>query len=168
MVKEDILGGLKSAISRGFSLREAMMSFYNAGYARNDIEDAARTVQYELAQKISTPAQTQTATSSQAPMTSAQGVPASLIVPSKMKVSEDQRQEGWALANAKNLKGKSLLQELPQKESVKGRVSSYLKQNPRIKTITVVLIIILLVLLGILGIMFLFKTQIIDFFNGLF
>lgn len=165
MVKEDILGGLKSAVSRGFSLRDAMVSFYNAGYARTDIEDAARTVQYEMAQKVSTPAQTTSAP--QGPITSAQGVPSSLIVPSKLKISEDQREEGWALANAKNLRGQSLLRELP-KEKARGRVSNYLKQNPRIRTITIVLVIILLVLIGILGIMFLFKTQIIDFFNSLF
>ncbi len=44
MVNEEILGGLKSALERRQSLRRAMMTFYNAGYKRNEIEEAARTL----------------------------------------------------------------------------------------------------------------------------
>ncbi|MBU4069684.1 MAG: hypothetical protein KJ646_01770 [Nanoarchaeota archaeon] len=43
-IKEEILGGLKLALSKGESLKQAMMSFYNAGYKKQDIEDAARTL----------------------------------------------------------------------------------------------------------------------------
>ena len=49
MVNDDILGGLKSALSRGYSLKDAMFSFYNAGYKKEEIEDAARAVQAEIA-----------------------------------------------------------------------------------------------------------------------
>jgi|SRR3989344_1638401 len=42
MVNEEILGGLVSALSRGESLEKAMFSFYNAGYGKNDIEEATR------------------------------------------------------------------------------------------------------------------------------
>jgi len=44
MVKEEILGGLKLALSKGESLKQAMMSFYYAGYKKQDIEAAARTL----------------------------------------------------------------------------------------------------------------------------
>ena len=44
-MKENILEGLKFAISKGDSLQEAMQSFYNAGYSREDIEYAARELQ---------------------------------------------------------------------------------------------------------------------------
>ena len=44
MEKEDILGGLKSALSRGESLNRAMMAFFNAGYKKEDIESAAGTL----------------------------------------------------------------------------------------------------------------------------
>lgn len=45
MVKEEILEGLKYAIAKGEPLAEAMMSFYNAGYSKKDIEEAARVLQ---------------------------------------------------------------------------------------------------------------------------
>lgn len=44
MVKEEILGGLRLALSKGESLKQAMMSFYSAGYKKQDIEEAARTL----------------------------------------------------------------------------------------------------------------------------
>ena len=53
MIRQDILGGLKLAMSKGESLKQAMMSFYNAGYKKNEIEDAARALsQIPRAQKI--------------------------------------------------------------------------------------------------------------------
>ncbi len=41
MVKEEIVEGLKMAISKGEPLEKAMASFYNAGYKKEDIEEAA-------------------------------------------------------------------------------------------------------------------------------
>jgi hypothetical protein len=45
MVKEEILEGLKYALAKGEPLPQAMMSFYNAGYLKKDIEEAARVLQ---------------------------------------------------------------------------------------------------------------------------
>jgi hypothetical protein len=45
MVKEEIIEGLKYAVAKGESLPKAMMSFYNAGYLKGDIEEAARALQ---------------------------------------------------------------------------------------------------------------------------
>src|SRR3989344_2136816 len=39
MVREDILGGLKVELSKGHSLQQAMQSFYNAGYSKEEIEE---------------------------------------------------------------------------------------------------------------------------------
>ncbi len=44
-MKDDIVQGLKMALIKGESLQQAMQSFYNSGYDRKDIEDAAREVQ---------------------------------------------------------------------------------------------------------------------------
>ncbi len=44
MVRGDIIGGIKIALSRGQSLQDAMQSFYNAGYKKEEIMDAARTL----------------------------------------------------------------------------------------------------------------------------
>lgn len=45
MIKEEIAGGLKAAMARGETLEKAMMSFYNSGYSKQDIEDAAHHLQ---------------------------------------------------------------------------------------------------------------------------
>ena len=44
MVNEEILGGLKAALEKGQQLREAMLSFYNSGYNKEEIEEAARAL----------------------------------------------------------------------------------------------------------------------------
>jgi len=48
MVNEEIVGGLVSALSRGDHLQKGMMSFYNAGYNKEEIEDAAREVYRQI------------------------------------------------------------------------------------------------------------------------
>jgi hypothetical protein len=48
MVNEEIIGGLVSALSRGEPLQKAMMTFYNAGYKKEDIEEAAKTVYMQV------------------------------------------------------------------------------------------------------------------------
>lgn len=44
METENIKEGLKLAISKGESLEKAMQSFYNAGYKKEEIEEAARSL----------------------------------------------------------------------------------------------------------------------------
>jgi len=44
MVNEQIVEGLRLALSRGYTLEQAMMSFFNAGYKKEDIEEAARAL----------------------------------------------------------------------------------------------------------------------------
>ncbi|NMB66955.1 hypothetical protein GYA25_02770 [Candidatus Woesearchaeota archaeon] len=41
MVNQEILGGLIAALERGESLKKSMMSLYNAGYKKEEIEEAA-------------------------------------------------------------------------------------------------------------------------------
>ena len=50
MTSEDIIGGMKNAMARGSSLKDAMQSFYNAGYKKEDIEEAARKIQSQSEQ----------------------------------------------------------------------------------------------------------------------
>lgn len=47
MPNTEILEGLKYAISKGEPLEKAMTSFYNAGYRKEEIEEAARFIQQE-------------------------------------------------------------------------------------------------------------------------
>src|SRR3989344_7659558 len=45
MANQDIVNGLRQALARGESLKQAMITFYNAGYKKEEIEDAAREIQ---------------------------------------------------------------------------------------------------------------------------
>ena len=47
MARQELVSGIRQAVSKGESLRDAMVSFLNAGYSKEDIEDAARIVQGE-------------------------------------------------------------------------------------------------------------------------
>ena len=128
MVREDILGGLKSALSKGESLRQAMMSFYNAGYKKEDIEAAARALQQQ-------------------------------------KATEQFQQP---------MLQKQVQQAQPQKPVQKTvqppiqMVSAYEQPKPTGKGAVIVLIVALLFLLGILVSLFLFRTEIVEFFNKFF
>jgi hypothetical protein len=53
MVKlnEEIIGGLMSALARKESLEKAMMTFYNAGYEKEEIEDCAKDVYNKVGPK---------------------------------------------------------------------------------------------------------------------
>ncbi|MFH1801228.1 MAG: hypothetical protein ABH804_00095 [archaeon] len=54
MVREDILGGLRTAVSKGETLRQAMITFFNAGYKKEDIESSAKKFHeqmYRVSQK---------------------------------------------------------------------------------------------------------------------
>ena len=44
MAKEEIVEGLRVAVSKGEPLRKAMMSFFNAGFNKRDIEEAAKAL----------------------------------------------------------------------------------------------------------------------------
>lgn len=50
MPVEEIVDGLKYAVSKGEPLEKAMMSFFNAGYPKEEIEQAARSLNLVQAQ----------------------------------------------------------------------------------------------------------------------
>ena len=50
-LKQALFEGLKRAVKKGEALRQAMMSFYNAGYPKEEIEEAARELQAERARE---------------------------------------------------------------------------------------------------------------------
>lgn len=45
MVKEGLVAGLKNAVERGENLERAKYSFISAGYSKEEVEEAARSVQ---------------------------------------------------------------------------------------------------------------------------
>lgn len=47
-MNEEIAEGIKFAMSKGESLQQAMQSFYNAGYKKEEVEEAAKNLQGQL------------------------------------------------------------------------------------------------------------------------
>ena len=52
MAREDIIGGIRIALSKGQKLEDAMQSFYNAGYKKEDIEQAVSELFSESSQSV--------------------------------------------------------------------------------------------------------------------
>jgi hypothetical protein len=164
MIKDDILGGLKSALTRGYSLEEAMLSFLNAGYKKKDIEEAAQALQALTLKsqvqlqpqpifqntKISQPKLKTEIPVEQVQIETPVSKPINVQKPVEKKVIVEE------------------VQEVPAQQVVVSRVSAYTGNNARIKTITTILVLLLVLLLGILGLMYIFRNQIIAFFNNFF
>lgn len=55
MAKEEIVEGLRQAVSKGEPLEKAMASFFNAGYSKGDVEEAARVFQVPQFQQFLSP-----------------------------------------------------------------------------------------------------------------
>lgn len=155
MVNEEILGGLKLALSKGESLKKAMMTFFNAGYKREEIEEAAKALQTQGIEK-------------QMP----EQKPAQIKQPIKkpfIKRKPAQKVSAYGEPSEKEIfpeEKKEITKEKPiQKESPK-KISSYEKStSPKGKIMIILLIIFLIFLIGGLIAVFLFKQEIIDFFN---
>jgi len=160
MVREDILGGLRSALNRGESIKQAALSFLNAGYKQEEIDEAARVLEAERAQQpvqqppiqpwqVQQP-QSQPTTQVQQPKVvqkvSAYGQPAQPIQP---------------------IQPPPIQQPVPP-VSVPQRVSAYgqAPEKPKGKAVVFILVALLLVLLGILAAVFFFKNEIMNFFNS--
>lgn len=144
MVNQDILGGLKSALARGYSLEEAMFSFLNGGYKKEEVEEAAQSLQIQVAQTPS----------------SSDWLPQPIWA----------RQKGiQAPLMAQKSKLAVPAAKAQPKQVVTRGVAAYTSQDgSKIRTVTIILVILLVVLVGILGLMYIFRDQIIDFFNSLF
>lgn len=194
MVKEDeylltnqeILGGLKSALARGQNLKQAMMSFYQAGYKKEEIEDAARAYLY-LQKGISEAEVLQEGKETKIKEESEkEKEKKNKIEEAKKKKEEDERikKEG---ENKKRLEkfipkitetkvpvisGEKKVKEENKNPIQVQKVSGYDENvkpfNPKSKTLTAILVVILLILVGILALVFLFRSELVNFINGIF
>jgi hypothetical protein len=172
MVNEEILGGLKSALERGHSLERAMISLFNAGYKRKEIEEAAVALlesrpslqvqtQAELAQekeRIKSPPPDMTAQirAKSAPELQAPSAQVPMPPPSMPKPTLVQ----------KPIQPQKPLERSVQRISSYGRVEP--KESSKEKGIIIVLIILLVLLVGLFAAIFLYRQQFIDFLNSFF
>lgn len=178
MVNEQILNGLKFALAKGQTLKQAMMSFYNAGYSKQEIEEAAR---YLYAEQQKWQAQ------QQAQQPQAQRPIQQPLQPAKPAI-EMQKPLQQIAQQYKPQEAKQIQQTSSQPQAIQTKpeaiaskpeaiqpqqvVSGYAqKPNPVKRKVTftfVLLIIFLIILIGALAAIFIYRQELMDFFNSLF
>lgn len=173
MVRGDLVGGLKIALSKGKSLQDAMQSFYNAGYPKEDIEAAARALKEEgfQARVVERVAEMPKVLSPTKPLPQPKQTPVQKEEVSQQKIAStpvppEPKKEQPPLAPKENLsQNQSFFQ---QSQPTQQHTSSYeTEPKKKIDKITIVLILILVVLLGILFSVFFFKASIVEFLNNI-
>lgn len=180
MVKEDIIRGLEGAMSRGESLEKAMYSFYNAGYKKEDVEEAARTLSLHLSQQesliprsINFFSRAMPKASFQKPVANKFAEPASEVKKIEMPTQAAStpaipKQTLTSIAKVKEAMAEN--PNLGKKPKSMPDVSRYEvapKTNP--KTILIIISAVLLAnLLTALAGVFIFKQALLDFFNNFF
>ena len=157
MVNEGILEGLKVGLSKGESLKQAMMSFYNAGYKKEEIEEAARALQ---TQRLGQPMQVQPKKAQPVPRAKLKS-PKTVIQPRLKEKVPLQRVSSYG--------------EKPKKQRKKPikpiqKVSSYKQKpaKPKGKALVIILMFTLFILIGVLVTVFFFKEELVELFNSLF
>jgi len=167
MTNQEILGGLKLAMSKGISLKDAMMSFYNSGYEKQEIEQAARELQQQnLQTKKSIPVSKKV---------SNYGKPINKkpVIQQIKKISDKKIQEP---IQKEILNKKPLIQKVSnygnkKPEKIIQKVSNYnspTQKKSAGKFMIFLLIFILILLAGFLVGIFLFKEKVVEFLNTFF
>jgi len=159
-MNQDVLSGLKSALARGSSLKDAMQTFYNAGYKKEEIEEAARALQMEQREQLQKPL-----LQPQKTKKVKQGGSKQEVNPPEAHVKE---------SFFKKLSKKKLKTPMTKLEEVKKPVEkptvqklSESKPKSKRKMIFILLgIVVLILIAGLVG-MLLFKEQILDFLKDL-
>lgn len=152
MVREDILRGIQVAISRGESLEQAMYSFYNAGYSKKDVEEAAQALRTAMAE--------QQPVIQSLDKTSQISKP----IPEKKPIKETPKNQPTAPPQQiQQIQEPKVVQNASSYEQLKPKK----KFGPRIIMI-IILSIILLILLGSLISIFIFRESLLSFFNNIF
>lgn len=145
-MENDILEGLKNALVKGNTLKQAMMSFYNAGYKKEEIEEAARAL---YPPQLSPPPSSQP---SQKP-----SVPQKPIKQAEKQTNINVYQEEKVPSTAiQTSEDRQLISKYESKTSPKGKLTLVL--------LLMSLIAFILVVIGV----FMFYSELIDFFKSLF
>jgi len=176
MVRGDIVGGIKVALSRGEKLQDVMQSFYNSGYEKGEIEEAARIVHGEGFQPRVIKKQVVKTTGEKAEKHPEYTSPPKVLMPQPAKVIESSIKKTpteisppQAPAIERPSTMPTMIEQKPlvqqQRQYPVQVVSNYGQpiEKKGIDTVTILLIVILLALLGVLGAVFWFKQDIVEF-----
>tara|TARA_Y100000310_G_C20654442_1_gene801248 strand:+ start:315 stop:782 length:468 start_codon:yes stop_codon:yes gene_type:complete len=154
-MNKDILEGLKVAVARGESLKQAMQSFYNAGYERKEIEEAAKDVQHNISEeqiKGKTPD----------------------IIPKQKRIDKKFKSDGISRFPKRNFQNKekdvgNKDKTLNSQTKLQQKISNYeQKKHPRKKLIIIISsVLLILVIISLTGIFF-FKDSLTELFSKIF
>ena len=173
MVKQEILEGIKAALEKGETLKQAMMSFYTAGYKKQDIEDAARALILEkrrISQQI-IEQQRQTDSAQTAKPMKPQVIQKPMNF-QQQKILQEQA-ELQRLEKLQREKQATLQRPIiTQQPTIIQRVSSYGEaEKPGMsrddKMITILIILLSIVFLFLVGI-FVFREKVIELLKNIF
>jgi hypothetical protein len=191
MINNEIFYGIKSALEKKETLKSAMISFYNAGYSKAEIEEAARAIQMEQFEvKMNAPSdlkQKSTKTKFSFKKTSKQKSIAgnnALKIKNTLTSPIIKPAVKNSILPTKTIETKPLVNKTPSapiinskpkgENKTKQKVSEYgvsKKEDKAVKPkkdlLIFFLVLILIVLLGVLAAVFLFKDNLIALFNGL-
>jgi hypothetical protein len=170
MVRQDILEGLRQSLLRGESLGKAMHTFFNAGYKKEDIEEAARTLQLQ-------PQSTTPKNKPQEPFKKIEKLGKKEKPIQKVSDYNNSSKKIKKEINSKTdeLKDKKLMigqkQKFPEQVDKKNtqKISEYSNTPKNNKIYLIILLIIFLIFLfGFLTSVFFFKDEVTQFINNLF
>jgi hypothetical protein len=185
MTNEEIVGGIRIALERGESLKRAMMTFFNAGYKKEEIEEAARFVNENPTEYPKTSSVVQVQKKGLFGQTIKEKIPEKKIISSQPIVvpqapiqssSQPAQQivsnygEQLSIPANNNPQVKQIISNYGEKQNLSQpvqKVSNYIDGKSKDKIIVIILIALLIFLLGLLASIFLFKTEIINFFSNL-
>lgn len=188
MPREDIVRGLEGAMSKGETLERAMYSFYNAGYRREDVEEAARALSIHLSQQESLiPSSPVSVVVKPKPIKSAEiqvqippiVKPSEISKPKKESVKPEPKKTDFVFGAVET--PKPTLQPLKEVQKMKPKiiekkpeviqeVSAYeqkQKLNPRTILIILLSIVLVILLISLTGI-FVFREALLNLFNNMF
>lgn len=165
MVNQEIYHGIKAAIAKGETLQKAMFSFYNAGYGKSEIEEAARAVQLEQFQeKYNSNNSQNPQKNSNSQIITKQSLQPIKKTPENTKINS--QLEGQDLERLKQL-----TQQISSQSNQPQKISNYDSIKPESNNgkniLLISLSIIFILLLGGLFLSILFKESIIEFLNKL-
>jgi hypothetical protein len=149
-MNRDIVEGLRNALSRGYTLEKAMMSFYNAGYKKEEIEEAARVLHEHPSQPLSHPGK---------------NVSEEVQKPVTKPLSPECHPRPHPIPPIVF----KPVEEVKPKERDRQLISKYEEKiAPKGKLTIILLLASLFILIFFLISAFLFKEELVDFFNSLF
>ncbi len=160
MANMEILEGLRAGLERGQSLKRTMMSFYNAGYSKAEIEEAARALSQQPKEPVFS-------LSAAAPSAGSPSKIPQKTTPQFQEKKENKPKNIFSGINFQKKPQPVQVQQQPQTQQTVQNVSQYEKpKNNHDKLMIIILISVLVLLVGILAVVFFFREQIISWFSG--